>query len=137
MTARARREVFGVIVRFRDSAAFGGVCESIDGDKFTEDRSPFGGNFEVVEPRVTKLGKSGEEDRGNGIFLHAFVEAICKFLEAGSTVDREGDARGGGDDGTIGGLPIELAAFAIRVESVIECDVKGRLETVELQDGGE
>lgn len=77
---------------FCESAAFSGVCEGFDGDEFAEYGGPGGGDFEVIEPRVAELRESGEEDGSDGIFLHAFVESICKFLEAGGAVDGEWDA---------------------------------------------
>jgi hypothetical protein len=113
------------------------VSEGFEGDEFAEDGSPLGGNFEVIEPWAAGLWESGEEDGGDGIFEHAFVEAIGEFLEAGGAVDGEGDAGGGGNDGAIGALPVELAAFAVWVEPVIEGDVEGGFEAEEIEHSGE
>lgn len=85
-------EVIGVLVRFCESAPVCGVCERFDGDEFAEDGGPLCGKFEVIEPWVAGLWESGEEDGGDGIFEHAFVEAIGKFLKASGAVDGEWDA---------------------------------------------
>jgi hypothetical protein len=122
---------------FSESAAFCGAGEGFDGDEFAEDGGPAGGDFEVIKPGAAELRESCEEDGCDGIFLHAFVESISKFLEAGGAVDGERDARGSGDDGAIRGLPVELAAFAIGIETIVECDVECGFESEELEDSGE
>ena len=130
-------EVIGVLVHFSEAAAAGGVCKRFEGDEFAEDGSPVGGDFKVIEPWAAGLWESGEEDGGDGIFEHAFVEAIGEFLETGGAVDGEWDAGGGGNKGAIGALPVELAAFAVWVEPVIEGDVEGGFEAEKIEYCGE
>jgi hypothetical protein len=126
-----------MVMSFCEAASIGGVAEFIERGEFAEDGGPFGGVPEVIEPWVSELGESGEEECGDGVFLHAFIESIGKFLESGCAIDGEWYAGGGGDERAIGALPVELAAFAIGVESIIECDVEGGFEAEEVENSGE